>query len=67
MAKQTSSKEHVEAVAQTIMSGFIPKDPEATSFSFHFTLPPDSHYQASYLLNEKREWQLSSVVPVERD
>ena len=43
------SKEQIEATANSIMKHCIPKDPEETSLSFHFTIPPASNYKVSYL------------------
>ncbi|WP_129715353.1 hypothetical protein [Pedobacter sp. SYP-B3415] len=64
MGKNSASKEHVEAVAQTIMANFIPKNPEANVFSFHFTLPPAENYRAQYAKNKDgKNWDLISVNP----
>lgn len=46
----------IEATAEAIKSHFIPKDPSATAFSFHFTIPPSSNYKVSYEKDKKGNW-----------
>ncbi|RZK49724.1 MAG: hypothetical protein EOO99_05075 [Pedobacter sp.] len=46
----------VAAIADTIMHNFIPKDPLADQFSFHFTLPPAQHYLVKYQKDNKGNW-----------
>jgi hypothetical protein len=55
----------VEATAAAIKDHFIPKDPTAESFSFHFTIPPSSNYKASYQKDGKDTWTLTECVAVE--
>lgn len=50
----------VEATANAIMEHFIPKDPNAVAFSFHFTIPPASNYKVQYEKKEKDQWVLVS-------
>ena len=50
------SKDQVEATANAIMNHFIPKDEKATTFSFHFTIPPASNYKVDYQKNEQGIW-----------
>jgi hypothetical protein len=50
------SPSQITATAEAIKAHFIPKDPQATSFSFHFTIPPSSNYRADYEKDEKGEW-----------
>ncbi len=47
----------VEAIANTIMNQFIPKDAHADSFSFHFSLSTSQHYQVHYEKDKNGEWQ----------
>ena len=49
-------KEQVEATANSIMKHFIPKNPDETNLSFHFTIPPASNYKVNYQKNIKGEW-----------
>ncbi|WP_199140684.1 hypothetical protein [Pedobacter sp. ASV12] len=51
-------KELIEATANAIKDHFIPKDPTARQFSFHFTIPPASNYKASYEQDAKGNWLL---------
>jgi len=55
MAKQ-HSKEQIEATANSIVSHFIPKNPDETKLSFHFTIPPYSNYKVSYERDSKGNW-----------
>lgn len=50
-------KEHIEAVANTLLSSFIPKDEKETTLTFHFTLPPDSSYKVFFEKDAKAKWQ----------
>ncbi|TKC13195.1 hypothetical protein FA048_06190 [Pedobacter polaris] len=50
------SKEQVEATANSIVNHFIPKNPEETKLSFHFTIPPSSNYKVSYEKDAKGSW-----------
>ena len=50
-------KEHIEAVANTLMPSFIPKDEKETTLTFHFTLPPDSSYKVFFEKDAKAKWQ----------
>jgi hypothetical protein len=51
----------IEATANAIKDHFIPKDQNATEFSFHFTIPPSSNYQAKYEKNVAGNWVLIKV------
>jgi hypothetical protein len=50
-------KDQIEAIANTLLPSFIPKDPAETSLSFHFTLPPDSSYRVFFEKDSKAKWQ----------
>lgn len=51
----------IEATAEAIKAHFIPKDPGASKFSFHFTIPPASNYKANYERDEQGGWKLVQV------
>ena len=55
--KQNSSA-LIEATANAIKDHFIPKNKEENSFSFHFTIPPDTNYKANYEKDSKGNWVL---------
>lgn len=57
--KKLPSNEQISASANAIMANFIPKDPNSTAFSFHFTIPPSFNYKALYQLI-KGDWVLIS-------
>ncbi|MEE1947033.1 hypothetical protein VRU48_18050 [Pedobacter sp. KR3-3] len=57
---KTQPKELIEATANAIKDHFIPKDPAAKQFSFHFTIPPASNYKANYGQDAKGNWILQS-------
>ena len=50
------AKEQVEATANSIVKHFIPKNPDETSLSFHFTIPPSSNYKVNYERDKKGAW-----------
>ncbi|CAM4131937.1 hypothetical protein SAMN06265348_103115 [Pedobacter westerhofensis] len=50
-------KDQIEAIANTLLSSFIPKDPAEKSLSFHFTLPPDSSYKVFFEKDTQAKWQ----------
>jgi hypothetical protein len=50
-------KDQIEAIANTLLPSFIPKDPTETSLSFHFTLPPDSSYKVFFEKDAKAKWK----------
>ena len=49
-------KDQIEAIATTLLPGFIPKDSQETTLSFHFTLPPDSSYKVFFEKNAQSNW-----------
>lgn len=53
-------------VADTLMPGFVPKDPNETTLVFHFTLPPNESYKVEYLKSAKNIWEFSKAEKVER-
>jgi hypothetical protein len=59
-------KEQIEAIANTLLPSFIPKDKQETSFFFHFTLPPDASYKVFFEKDGKSNWQYKGFEPSER-
>ncbi|ALL04514.1 hypothetical protein AQ505_02800 [Pedobacter sp. PACM 27299] len=60
------SESHIQMVADTLMPGFVPNDPNETTLIFHFTLPPDESYKVEYLKSAKNIWEFSNAEKVER-
>lgn len=56
----------IKMIADTLLSGFLPKDPNEKTLVFHFTLPPDANYKVSYLKSVKNEWEFSGFEKVDR-
>lgn len=50
------AKEQIEATANAIKDHFIPKNTDAQSFSFYFTIPPSANYKANYEKDAKGNW-----------
>lgn len=61
------SKEKIEAIANTLLPSFIPKDKEETELTFHFTLPPNSSYKVSFRKDSKANWQYQGFEAVDKD
>lgn len=59
------SKEKIEAIANTLLPSFIPKDKEAKEFSFNFTLPPNSSYKVFFKKDDKANWQFAGFEAAE--
>ncbi|HEY0175495.1 MAG TPA: hypothetical protein VGC08_03890 [Pedobacter sp.] len=59
-------KEQIEAIANTLLPSFIPKDKEETNLFFHFTLPPDSSYRVFFEKDAKAKWQFVRYEEAER-
>ena len=59
------SKEKIEAIANTLLPRFIPKDKEAKEFFFHFTLPPNSSYKVFFEKDVKANWQFTGFEEAE--
>lgn len=57
------TKEQVEAMANSIMKHFIPKDPNETTLSFHFTIPPSHNYKVNYERDVKGVWNFTDFEP----
>lgn len=55
-------KEIIEATANAVMEGFIPKDKNEVEFSFHFTIPPANNFRATYKKDSEKNWQMLSCV-----
>lgn len=54
------SEEQIKLIADTLLSGFIPKDAQVQEFSFHFTIPPNKSYKVWYKKNTKGEWSFAA-------
>ncbi|WP_442589036.1 hypothetical protein ACSBL2_23725 [Pedobacter sp. AW31-3R] len=50
-------KQKIEAIANTLLPSFIPKDKEQKELYFHFTLPPNSSYKVFFRKDAKGIWQ----------
>lgn len=59
-------KEQIEAIANTLLPSFIPKDNTESSLFFHFTLPPDSSYKVFFEKDVKSTWQYKGFEPAVR-
>lgn len=59
------SRIQIQMIADTLLPGFLPKDPEARQLVFHFTIPPAKHYQVRYEKNAKGQWEFIDFEPVE--
>lgn len=59
-------KEQIQAIANTLLPSFIPKDKTETNLSFHFTLPPDSSYKVFFEKDAKAKWQFIRYEEAER-
>lgn len=60
-------KEQIEGTANAIMEHFIPKDAQAGSFTFNFTIPPKNNFMAKYDKNTLNQWELVSVQECSED
>ncbi|MBE9599690.1 hypothetical protein [Pedobacter sp. MC2016-24] len=49
-------EDKIQLIANTLLSSFLPKDPEQKSLSFHFTLPPNQSYKVYYEQAANGEW-----------
>ena len=52
-----ASAEQIQIIADTLLPGFIPKNPEETELTFHFTLPLAKNYKVWYKKTDKSEWK----------
>lgn len=59
------SEIQIKLIADTLLPGFIPKDPGENELTFHFTIPPDKSYKVHYKKNAKNEWTFISFEPAE--
>jgi hypothetical protein len=55
----------IKLIADTLLPGFIPKNPEETELSFHFTIPPQKSYKVYYQKNNKNVWTFIRFESVE--
>jgi hypothetical protein len=46
----------IEAMANTIMKNFIPKNDAEHLLTFHFTIPSASNYKVTYEKDTKGKW-----------
>ena len=60
-------KEQIEAIANTLLPSFTPKDVKETKLSFHFTLPPDFSYKVFYEKDASSKWQFKSYEKAVRE
>lgn len=58
------SEEQIKLIADTLLPGFIPKNPEEKELIFHFTLPPNKNYKVWYKKDIKKEWKFTGFEPV---
>ncbi len=58
-------EEQLQMIAETLLPGFLPKDPAETELSFHFTLPPNNSYKVAYKRNSKMKWEFIKAEPIE--
>jgi hypothetical protein len=56
------SDEQIKLIADTLLSGFIPKDPEENELTFHFTIPPNKTYKVRYEKDIKNEWKFKGYL-----
>jgi hypothetical protein len=57
------SRAQIEATANSIMKHFIPKNPDETTLSFHFTIPPSYNYKVIYEKDAKGGWNFTDFEP----
>jgi len=50
------SPAQIQLIADTLLPGFIPKDPEATFLEFFFTIPPNHNYKVQYEKQKNLGW-----------
>ena len=58
--------DQIEAIANTLLPSFVPKNAGETVLSFHFTLPPDSSYKVFFEKDAKAKWQFIRYEEAER-
>ncbi len=58
-------EEQIKMIAETLLPGFLPKDPSTATLSFHFTVPPNQSYKVYYMKNAKTKWEFIKAEPVE--
>ncbi|WP_316817845.1 hypothetical protein [Pedobacter nyackensis] len=59
------AERQIKLIADTLLPGFIPKDPSENELTFHFTIPPNKSYKVNYKKSIKNEWIFISFEPVE--
>lgn len=50
-------EEQVKMIAETLLPGFTPKDPEVKELSFHFTVPPGQSFKVHFKKEKDTEWK----------
>jgi hypothetical protein len=58
-------EEQVKMIAETLLPGFLPKDPAEAELSFHFTVPPNQSFKVWYGRNNKNTWDFKKFEPVQ--
>lgn len=51
------SEEQIKRIADTLLPGFVPRDPAEKILNFHFTIPPNHSYKVCYEKDDKNEWK----------
>ena len=51
------TKDQIEEIANSIVSDFIPKDPEEVALTFNFTIPPNKNFKVWYSKDERGLWK----------
>ncbi len=46
----------IQIIAESLLDSFIPKDKNATTLSFCFTIPPSESYEAHFVKNNDK-WE----------
>jgi len=60
-------EQQVKMIAETLLPGFLPKDPSEAELSFHFTVPPNQSFKVWYSKNNKNTWEYKKFEPVVLD
>jgi len=60
-------EQQVKMIAETLLPGFLPKDPAEAELSFHFTVPPNQSFKVWYSKNNKNTWEYKKFEPVVLD
>jgi len=55
----------IRLIADTLLPGFIPKDPEEKELTFYFTIPPNKSYKVHYQKKSEKEWIFIGFEPAD--